>query len=257
MFPVHIRWNVTKRDVKRVKKLVAKQARDPLVIRRAERTKSVELRSSISKRKFWRTMIHARLTTQQRSGRDTPIHNFVNQPHFPLEFETVCSKKNPDKFIAKTLKKWGGIRFYNEIGKDLSKNLLSLKSNKWKTIKTKMRSLRDPRKATKRRERRVASYIQQTFDGFGPKQSRNLLQMLGLTCHEVPIDSRLVKWLNNNTSFPIKLTAKFLAKKKRYEVVLDEVQKLCGKAKVSPCIFDAAVFVSQGERAQKHQQEQC
>jgi hypothetical protein len=36
----------------------------------------------------------------------------------------------------------------------------------------------------------VAGYIQETFEGFGPKQSRNLLQALGLTRYEIPIDIR-------------------------------------------------------------------
>lgn len=249
---MHVRWDITERDVKSVKNIVEEHARNPLVTSRTRRVNSVKLKPSTSKIQFWKTMVYARLTTQQRSGPNTPIYNFINQRQFPLEFETVCLKKNPEKFIAKTLQKWGSIRFCNKIGSDLSKNLLVLKSKKWTSIATKMESLRNPREVTKKRERKVASHIQQLFVGFGPKQSRNLLQMLGLTCHEIPIDSRVMKWLNNNTTFPIKLTAKFVAKKANYELILDDIQKLCGKAKVYPCIFDAAVFVSQGENARKH-----
>ena len=39
-------------------------------------------------------------------------------------------------------------------------------------------------------EAEVADYINDTFRGFGPKQSRNILQELGLTRYEIPIDNR-------------------------------------------------------------------
>ena len=38
-------------------------------------------------------------------------------------------------------------------------------------------------------ERQAADYFADHFAGFGPKQSRNLLQSLGLARYEVPIDS--------------------------------------------------------------------
>ena len=90
-------------------------------------------------------------------------------------------------------------------------------------------------------EREVATYIHETFKGFGPKQSRNLLQELGLTRFEIPIDSRLADWLNE-FGFPVELNASVLRSRRRYEIVLDEIQKLCQKANKYPCIFDAAVF---------------
>lgn len=38
-------------------------------------------------------------------------------------------------------------------------------------------------------ERKAAVYIQKTFSGFGPKQSRNFWQSLGLTRYEFVLDS--------------------------------------------------------------------
>ena len=90
-------------------------------------------------------------------------------------------------------------------------------------------------------ERQVATYIDETFKGFGPKQSRNLLQALGLTRYEIPIDSRLIKWLNN-FGFPVDLNATALSDRGYYEFVSDGIQELCQKANKYPCIFDAAVF---------------
>ena len=253
---VDMQWRVTKDDVKRVRKLVDEQKNDRLV-RSRKKTSMAECRLPASKKVFWQCMVHALLTTQNRSGRGTPIHDLVHECPFPLAYKTVRSKRAAAKFIAEMLKKRGGIRFYNRSGSHLARNVHILEQGEWRNATKKCNQLSGPDRPSKDLERKVASYIQRTFVGFGPKQSRNLLQMLGLTCYEIPIDSRLFKWLNSETSFPVELTPKFLAKKERYELVLDEVQKLCRKAKVYPCIFDAAVFVSQGENAQHQRLEQC
>lgn len=51
-------------------------------------------------------------------------------------------------------------------------------------------------------ERHAVRFIDEHYQGFGPKQSRNLLQGLGLSRFEIPIDSRITKWLNE-FGFPV------------------------------------------------------
>ena len=70
-----------------------------------------------------------------------------------------------------------------------------------------------------------------------------MLQMLGLTRHEIPLDSRIVKWLNE-FGFPIRLTAASLADENYYQFVGDGFQALCRAAGVLPCLMDAAIFSS-------------
>ena len=89
-------------------------------------------------------------------------------------------------------------------------------------------------------EKNVADYID-TYQGFGPKQSRNFLQALGLTRFEIPIDSRVTEWLNR-FGFPVRLSAAALADPHYYEFVSDGIQALCAKCGVFPCILDAAIF---------------
>ena len=55
-------------------------------------------------------------------------------------------------------------------------------------------------------DRRAAEILAKHLAGLRPQQSRNILQVLGLTRHEVPIDSRLTKWLND-FAFPLELSA--------------------------------------------------
>jgi hypothetical protein len=39
--------------------------------------------------------------------------------------------------------------------------------------------------------------------GVGPTQARNLLQSLGLTWYEIPLDSRVVRWLRDRLGWNI------------------------------------------------------
>jgi thermostable 8-oxoguanine DNA glycosylase len=92
-------------------------------------------------------------------------------------------------------------------------------------------------------ERNAAEFIDENLKGFGPKQSRNLLQSLGLTRYEIPIDSRITKWLNA-FGFPVKLTADALSNREYYNFIGDGFQALCARAEIYPCVLDAAIFSS-------------
>src|SRR5262249_34104697 len=86
-------------------------------------------------------------------------------------------------------------------------------------------------------------FVDDGFAGFGPKQSRNLLQCLGLTRYEIPIDSRITEWLNE-FGFPVHLSAPVLGDRAYYCFVMDGVRELCKVSDVLPCILDAAIFAS-------------
>ena len=99
------------------------------------------------------------------------------------------------------------------------------------------------RNQTAASDRKAAAFIDDNFEGFGPKQSRNLLQSLGLSRYEIPIDSRITKWLND-FGFPVRLSATGLSDRNYYNFVSSGFQQLCKEAKVLPCVLDAAIFSS-------------
>jgi hypothetical protein len=111
----------------------------------------------------------------------------------------------------------------------------------WEILMPQLRDLE--RKGTALLEREVARDLASRLQGIGPKQSRNLLQMLGLSRYEVPLDSRVTKWLNS-FGFPVRLTAVGLSDEAYYEFISDGFQELCRSAEVLPCLLDAAIFVS-------------
>ena len=94
--------------------------------------------------------------------------------------------------------------------------------------------------------KKTACLTVQNLKGFGPKQSRNLWQSLGLTRYEIPIDSRIVKWLNYN-EFPFTLSASGLSDENYYQFIMDSIQKWCLEADIIPCVLDGAIFSSYDE----------
>ena len=65
-----------------------------------------------------------------------------------------------------------------------------------------------------------------------------------MTRYEIPIDSRIIKWLKNNTGLPVTIAAQSLADPGCYDLVMTAIHALCAGAAVLPCVFDAAVFAS-------------
>ena len=92
-------------------------------------------------------------------------------------------------------------------------------------------------------ERRAAHAIDDLLTGFGPKQARNLLQTLGLTQHEIPLDSRVAKWLKV-FGFPAPVSAAALGDAGFYDFALDAFQQIAAAADLEPCLLDAAIFAS-------------
>ncbi|MFD0986252.1 hypothetical protein [Methyloligella solikamskensis] len=158
---------------------------------------------------------------------------------FPLTYEAMRGRRKPETFIAKALKNSGGIRFGPGIASQLSANFRRLEDGEWRRTLQQCNRLRKP--VSQAVEKEVAEYIQETFHGFGPKQSRNLLQALGLTRYEIPIDSRVTDWLNE-FGFPVRLTAAGLADGNYYDFISDGIQALCAASDVYPCVLDAAIF---------------
>ncbi len=233
-----ILWKVSSEDVRRIKEIVNKQAQNHLV--RKRRLKNLaKAKPRVTRDDVWTLMVKMRLTSVQKSGPNSHVTRFNSSKPFPLNYNSLCNAKKPKTFIADKLKRAGGIRFVPTIADQLAKNFTDLQSGEWdETLKQCNRLLQPASAAT---EKEVADYINRKFLGFGPKQSRNLLQALGLTRYEIPIDSRITKWLNE-FKFPVRLNASALADRDYYEFVSQGIQMLCAKANVYPCILDATIF---------------
>lgn len=231
----------------RITDFVASQRERVFVRQRIDENVSCPIRA-FSHDLFWHRMVACLLTTQQRSGPGSAVDRFISVNPFPLSL-TVCRRApQVDQLVAGTITAFGGLRRANKIGRAAQRNLRWLEQEGWQEIDAYVRRLlecrsREPRTADKSVERTAARFIMQNMDEFGPKQSRNLLQSLGLTRFEIPIDSRITKWLNA-TAFPMRLASAPLGDTDYYEFVMDGIQAICERCSLLPCVLDAAIFAS-------------
>jgi hypothetical protein len=160
---------------------------------------------------------------------------------FPLGYELCRSERRVDVFATRILVEFGRIRRTKTIGRELAANLKTLEHGLWPDVLRRLNALRPA--ALQPEELAAAEFLAEHLLGLGPKQSRSLLQGVGLTRFEVPIDSRFTKWLNN-FGFPVRLSASALSDSNYYRFVSQGIQQLCAAADVFPCVLDAVIFAS-------------
>jgi hypothetical protein len=186
-------------------------------------------------------MVGCLLTTQQRSGPNTPVSRFMLRRPFPLSYEVCQKPKDLALFSRGVLRDFGAPRMSTKISTEIAAHMEYLQAGGWKKISNQLEKVRlNPTPET---ERTAANFFADNLTGIGPKQSRNLLQRLGLSQWEIPIDSRITKWLNAD-GFPVNLSAGSLADRDYYNFVMEGFQKLCQACHLSPCVLDAAIYAS-------------
>jgi hypothetical protein len=176
-------WRISPKDVAAVRLFYKQQQQNPFVQKRIAtnlRTK----KAAVTKEEFWTVMVGCLLTTQQRSGPDSAVSRLLLTTPFPLSHDVCCKKKDLAGFVTKILSDFGGLRRTMNIGKELAANDAFLQHGGWEITVAHLDAVR--RESTPKTERIAAEFIDDHFAGFGPKQSRNLLQGLGLSRHEVP-----------------------------------------------------------------------
>jgi thermostable 8-oxoguanine DNA glycosylase len=236
---MEIFWVITQRDIDAVKKFV-EQNQNPFVSARIRRNIFKE-DLEINEDSVLRSMVMCILTSQQRSGPNTSVGRFLQTDPFPITFEALNNTGDPEEFVRTTLQSNGLNRYINKIPKFLVSNYKFLQTSNWQLINLIKEHLKS--ESNNKSERELANYINDNFQGFGPKQSRNFLQTLGITRFEIPIDSRITSWLNN-FGFPVTLTTTALQDREYYEFVSKGIQNLCENAGILPCVLDAAIFSS-------------
>lgn len=231
-------WVFSNRDAKMVQSVIKARMSHWLVQQRIQRN----LRRNgiqITDASIWRVLVGCLVTTQQRSSGDSPVARFIDSNHDLLKYGFCRKVRNLQAFAQKHLST-AGIRRNSTIADEISRAMRdTMQDSTW--LQAELKNLN--RRTTKEKERKLARALSAKVSGFGPKQSRNFIQWIGVSKHEIPLDSRITKWLRA-MGFPVPVSALSLADEEYYSFVLDGVQKLCQRANVLPCVFDAAVFAS-------------
>ena len=216
-----MRFVVSAAEARRVREFYGVWAKDPFVVCRHRRNARRQ-HSRVTRAQLWGAYVSALLTTQQRSGRGSAVAAFTAKRPLPLSLRACRRQRNVRRFVERAIREFGGIRRGPTIAAAAAAGLAWLESGGWSEL--------------------------MSLPQLGPKQSRNVLQMLGLTRYETPLDSRIARWLNE-FGFPVRLSASSLADADYYELVADGFQALCRAAGLLPCDLDAAIFVSYDEGA--------
>lgn len=237
---MRIEWIISGDDIARVRAFYEQHRGSPFVKFRADRNLRAD-KPPVSKDEVWACLVGCLLTTQQRSGPTTPVSRFIKKRPFPLSYEVCREQADLAGFSYGVLGTFGGLRRSSRISGELTANMAFLERDCWKGTLALLDEVR--RNPTPETERRAADYLADNLKGIGPKQSRNLLQGIGVSKRETPIDSRITKWLNE-IGFPLKLSANALADRHYYSLVSEGFQKLCAASEIPPCVLDAAIFAS-------------
>jgi hypothetical protein len=233
-----ISWNINESDIQKVKNVMKENENFFLKNRRERNVEKNNI--EINKNIIILNLMMCLLTSQQRSEPNSVVGKFLSLKPFPVTSELIAESKNIESLIKQILQKNGLTRYINKISAFFAENIEKIELDNWNLI-SKLDYLNNHQ--SKETERKLADFLNDWLKGFGPKQSRNFLQALGLTKYELPIDSRIANWLND-FGFPVSLTSSPLSDKGYYHFVLDGIQELCLKAKIYPCELDAAIFSS-------------
>lgn len=249
-----IEWEFTSEEIAAVREIVVDARDDGFVTERIDANVEGDA-PTVTRRRFWDAHLAAQLTSQQRSGPDSPVTTFVRDHLADLSLQTCVDARDVRELVASRLEAHGGIRFYNTIGEACEANYERLfEEGGWNDVIARLESLQDlrdqePHPSHADDERDVCRFLYDGVAGeglhrIGPKQSRNLLQVLGLTRYETPLDSRISRWLNRSLDLPYHVSGGGLGQPEYYDFHADLVQAACREAGVLPCVFDAAVFAS-------------
>lgn len=229
-------------DVEAVRVLVEKQLGHRVVqARLASHSRKPSLQ------RLWRAQLMCLMTTQNKSGLGSAVDELLRQRPFPLSLKRCRAQEDGvEQYIFLTFQNSDRrIRRWKIISHLAALNFQKLEYKGWAEVEGWVDRLWEQRQAEPaaehyRLERQAAVYLQNHLKGFGPKQSRNFWQSLGLTRYEIPIDSRVLRWSRKNLHLDLPVSG--LTDESFYELVMDAFRELCGRAGVWPSVFDAAVF---------------
>lgn len=233
---MRIEWTFEPSDIEAVQKVV-KQYEDREIVQERKEKNLSSKKTLPTREEFWKASVHGVLTSVQKYDRIQP---FLDAEPFELRFAVCATCTDLKKKVVEKLAGIDGFRFKGETRADfICANFKAIGSNNWDEIQAELQRLINEQ--TKDAERRAAEFISSPrLKGIGPKQSRNVLQMLHLTRYEIPIDSRITNWLVS-IGCPVQLSAG-LGDYEFYLYVENKIQELCDKADVMPCVFDGAIW---------------
>lgn len=209
------------------------------VRRRAMNVRHMDV--DLSRDEIWRVLVGCQVTTQQRSGPNSPAGRFLKSAS-PALSPRQCRQSASVAGLIEEECSAAGLRRGKTISANLSKIFANLEAGEWDVLVDRLSTLE--RNTTSKKEREVVNYLQSDgYPGLGQKQSRNFIQWLGLSRYEIPLDSRVLKRMREfGCNFVPKGSA--LTDETVYLFVQDCLHKVADALGLYPCELDACIFAS-------------
>lgn len=185
----------------------------------------------VTKEKFWRSLLLGVITSGKR---ESAVKKLKNLPIF--DFNAVSQQKDRKFFFSENLSAFG---CQEKFAHYLDHNYKKM-DTEWETILKSLEAVKEDTSLEK--ERNIVLDFQE-FLGIGSKQSRNMLQMLGFSQYVIPIDSRIKKGLCKLGGVAMPIDKKSFSNEKIYREVEDQINDLCKKLGIVPCILEACLYL--------------
>ena len=230
-------WSIDKGILQNIQKVIDDNIEKPFVQERKK--KNVEKKGiELSKNIIWKALVGCEITTQQKSGNDSFVYEFLKSISFVLSYDDC--KESTVQSIADELSR-NYLRNNVRVASFLKEITDNLENGGWEELIKNLEFLRNEH--TVQDEIHVASFCSNSYKGIGLKQSRNFLQWLGLTEYEIPIDSRVLKMLKKcQVNFVPGASA--LQDEATYLYLEKGIQSVCEELKIKPCVLDACFFAN-------------
>ncbi len=225
--------NISTAEVEAVRTVVRSQRNSPFLQSRHNRN-VLHPPEQLDNETFWKQMVICMCTSLQRSGPNSRVSKLARERPFSLALNTCESQIELRTYAEDTLR-GHGLRFGPKIAVQIETNLAWLRKGGWQTTQDLFRTVLNvpigPSPSTRVAAERLASRTLMGrsggLAGFGPKQSRNLWQCLGVTQYEIPLDSRICEWINALPSTFRVNPSQLYNSVAYYEDVMSHIQTIC------------------------------
>lgn len=231
----------SKSVIRRYKKLIEENKSLPRVIERKKLnidTPRKDLR--IDEEIFWEKLVMGIVTSNVRNN--AAFRKKLKDSNI-LKYEVVKKELKDREGIAERLKEYK-IGRYQRNSTALMTNMERLDNN-WQETERRLKTLQYD--TTLEKERKVAKYLADLYLQIGPKQSRNIIQMLGLSRYVVPLDSRMDETINEYGGIVLPEVQNPYSRENYYMDIEDQINDLCVELYIYPCFFDACVYWSKDD----------
>jgi thermostable 8-oxoguanine DNA glycosylase len=230
-------WKLSDSDINKVRDYISKnknQSVERIVNRNINHIDRI-----IDRDTLLRTMLICLLSSETDSYPKSKIElMFIKKPYL-LSYQYLFKVRNIEILFQEVFQTFGITKYLNKVPRYFSTNFEFLEDTDWALESDIIGSMEH--ELTKLDERKLADMVDRSFKGFGSKEARSFLLALGVTKYEIPIDYKLIKWLEN-FGFPIKFSKTALQDILFYHFVSDGIQKLCEISEISPCVLYTSII---------------